>query len=82
MQYVICKSKNQHGAANGLLHPAVIYLLAWIASSQTAAPRNDLFESVIAACEAIRHNVYVVTSDTKRKVVSWVESLELSSTIV
>jgi len=25
----------------GLLHPAVVYLLAWIAASQTTAPRND-----------------------------------------
>ena len=23
--------------------PAVLYLLAWIASAQTAAPRNDLW---------------------------------------
>ena len=66
-----------------------VYLLAWIASSQTAAPRNDgvgghgllrcklpllamtCLSPSLRACEAIRRNVYVVKSDMRRKVVSW-----------
>jgi len=61
----------------------------WIATSLTAAPRNDLLGNKYRHCdpepcegEAIQYNVYVVKSDMRRKVVVWLESLELSSIVV